>query len=661
MNELQALSSDGLPSFLKLLDVIQIASLHAALISLSNSCTTQEADRREEHCDELDNFLWQVVLKTGHLPPRLFLHGIVDAKQRTASTCNIYQARVGETGEIVAIKVPRWYGTHDTADEKWEKTRKDICREAMQWRRLHHPRIYPFLGFCEELQDGALSLVSPWSDKGDMLKFLKNHPDHDRLQLIEDIADGLHYLHSQKFVHGDLKAANILMDAENRACIADFGLSKFFHKFTYSSPTSTVKGTTKYLAPEILLPKDSPARTTASDVFSFAYVYTAKEVWPGLRDGTVTLEISKGRRPERPSGIPNEIWAMIESCWKEAPGDRMSASQIVSVLADFRAGLYLEPLLHLLDREVEGKTSQTSAEMQAVQKILACLPEMVNTLNCLASADPACAEAVARKKPEILDSVQSLGTTGRRSGLYNSPGSGTGSSSDPLRIATRTTEETTGSIDGVIGREGPATKSPVAPSMSCLAYLNQLATQSRFVVQWLEDMEGFHHTPTWKVQCLVDGTVKGTGSGTSKQSAKEQAAQNALDSLGRGRPGSASPSPSMPVQSVASPVQSGPSNISLPPIASQARSQTMPAFRSIAPLASSLPVNLQTFNEEAVRRRLDVKYLPIGDPTGPPNNPTWAYKVMLDGIERGNGTGTSKKAAMEAAAKQAYQTMGWGH
>ena len=46
-----------------------------------------------------------------------------------------------------------------------------------------------------------------------------------RLQLIQGIAEGIHYLHGQHIVHMDLKPSNILLDANMNAKITDFGVS----------------------------------------------------------------------------------------------------------------------------------------------------------------------------------------------------------------------------------------------------------------------------------------------------------------------------------------------------------------------------------------------------------------------------------------------------
>ena len=62
-----------------------------------------------------------------------------------------------------------------------------------------------------------------------------------------EIASALSYLHSLSIVHRDLKPENILLDKEGHIVIIDFGFSK---KIIESS--STLCGTQKYLAPEII-------------------------------------------------------------------------------------------------------------------------------------------------------------------------------------------------------------------------------------------------------------------------------------------------------------------------------------------------------------------------------------------------------------------------
>ena len=71
-------------------------------------------------------------------------------------------------------------------------------------------------------------MVTPWMENGNLVQFLKAHPDVDRLLLVRrllycriqlpltsfqafDVSSGLTYLHRRKIVHGDLKAVRLFL------------------------------------------------------------------------------------------------------------------------------------------------------------------------------------------------------------------------------------------------------------------------------------------------------------------------------------------------------------------------------------------------------------------------------------------------------------------
>lgn len=108
------------------------------------------------------------------------------------------------------------------------------------------------------------------------------------LPILRDIAHGVRFLHAAdpQVVHGDLKAANILVDSRFRAKVADFGLSQ--------KKQVGATGTPFWMAPE-LLRRESP-NTAASDVYSFGIILyevysaliptkekTSKRSWQKLR------------------------------------------------------------------------------------------------------------------------------------------------------------------------------------------------------------------------------------------------------------------------------------------------------------------------------------------------------------------------------------------
>ncbi|KAK4410237.1 Proline-rich receptor-like protein kinase PERK5 [Sesamum angolense] len=102
-----------------------------------------------------------------------------------------------------------------------------------------------------------------------------------RLRIAVGSAKGLAYLHEDchpRIIHRDIKAANILLDYNFEAMVADFGLAKLTSD-NYTHVSTRVMGTFGYLAPEYA---SSGKLTEKSDVFSF---------------GVMLLELITGRRP----------------------------------------------------------------------------------------------------------------------------------------------------------------------------------------------------------------------------------------------------------------------------------------------------------------------------------------------------------------------------
>ncbi|KAF8145044.1 kinase-like protein, partial [Mycena galopus ATCC 62051] len=195
---------------------------------------------------------------------------------------------------------------------------------------LSHPNLLPFFGMY--YLDNRLCLISPWMENGHVMQFLKKNPGlakQNRLSLRLDVAFGIRQLHQHKIVHGDLKAANILVTPSFKACIADFGLSAI-NIATLPVTQSTInsaRGTIRYLAPE-LIRGDRDHVDMASDVYAFAYVcyeiLTGNIPFPELKnDAAVMLRVLGGDRPRRLpacSGPPwlDSLWDLLQICSKFA-------------------------------------------------------------------------------------------------------------------------------------------------------------------------------------------------------------------------------------------------------------------------------------------------------------------------------------------------------
>jgi serine/threonine protein kinase len=170
--------------------------------------------------------------------------------------------------------------------------------------RLRHRNLVQLFGYCR--RKGELLLVYDYMPNGslDKLLFRNETPSLNwarRYQIIRGVASALLYLHEeweQVVLHRDVKASNVLLDADLNGRLGDFGLAKF-HDHGSTPQTTKVVGTVGYLAPEI--PRTGKS-TTCSDVFSF---------------GTFMLEVACGRKPVESERPPEEVvlvdWVL--ECW----------------------------------------------------------------------------------------------------------------------------------------------------------------------------------------------------------------------------------------------------------------------------------------------------------------------------------------------------------
>nr|GMD08945.1 lysM domain receptor-like kinase 3 [Ipomoea batatas] len=131
------------------------------------------------------------------------------------------------------------------------------------------------IGYCVE---GSLFLVYEYIENGNLSQHLRGLvPGRDplawptRVQIALDAARGLEYIHEHTvpvYIHRDIKSANILIDKNFRAKVADFGLTKLTEVGSTSLHTRLV-GTFGYMSPEYAQYGDVSPKI---DVYAFGVV-----------------------------------------------------------------------------------------------------------------------------------------------------------------------------------------------------------------------------------------------------------------------------------------------------------------------------------------------------------------------------------------------------
>jgi serine/threonine protein kinase len=252
-----------------------------------------------------------------------------------------------------------------------------LCREIRIATRLQHFAVLPFVGVCLSV---PFCIVTEFMSGGSLYKRLRkdtNPLTATKLTIVAlGVAAGLEYIHSQGYLHRDIKSLNILLDADDFPKICDFGLSR--GASPDESPLTPQVGTAQWTAPEVL---DSKPYGEKADVYSygiFLWELLTKDLpFRGLRDYQVIVAVLQNNaRPSIPPTCPPKLAKFLKVCWDRDPACRPTFEMIRKGFEtgelDFPGADHDEVLRYInqFSQGLERKFDVGAASMEGVSMII---------------------------------------------------------------------------------------------------------------------------------------------------------------------------------------------------------------------------------------------------------------------------------------------------
>ncbi|CAB79268.1 protein kinase-like protein [Arabidopsis thaliana] len=213
---------------------------------------------------------------------------VIEAATDKFSMCN--KLGQGGFGQVYKVLLPGTLPNGvQVAVKRLSKTsgqgEKEFKNEVVVVAKLQHRNLVKLLGFCLEREEKILVYEFVSNKSLDYFLFdsrMQSQLDWTtRYKIIGGIARGILYLHQDSrltIIHRDLKAGNILLDADMNPKVADFGMARIFEIDQTEAHTRRVVGTYGYMSPEYAMYGQFSMK---SDVYSF---------------GVLVLEIISGRK-----------------------------------------------------------------------------------------------------------------------------------------------------------------------------------------------------------------------------------------------------------------------------------------------------------------------------------------------------------------------------
>lgn len=269
----------------------------------------------------------------------------------------VYRARDPRIDRVVAVKTITVLGVNAEQEQQY---RERFFREAQAAGKLSHPGIVTIHDVDEDAATRTPFIVMEYIAGRTLDNLVAESapsvpPLEKALDLVKQIAEALDYAHAQNIVHRDIKPANILVTAEGRAKIADFGVAKLTHQ-DFTVP-GQILGTASYMAPEQLQGKAVDGR---ADLFGLGvilyWMLTGEKPFTGSDTSAILYKVAFEDAPpvtaRNPALLP-EVDAVVRRALAKDPAQRYQRGQ---------------ELAHDLQDLIDGRVPRSQVTAGTVEK-----------------------------------------------------------------------------------------------------------------------------------------------------------------------------------------------------------------------------------------------------------------------------------------------------